>query len=150
MGAIRTFGQRCHSGRAAAAGDRYCRANLVLAAAAAALIALAALAEAGPGGIYLFGRRLPETCLHRVLTGRPCPGCGMGRSIVLAVQLRLGASRATHPAGVFLAAWLLAQAAARVALALVRPKGRRAWIADVGVSSAGFVAAVNLGWLIPP
>ena len=45
-------------------------------------------------------------CLFHRLTGHPCPGCGMGRSLLAAFQGDWAASWAHHPLGLpLLALW---------------------------------------------
>ena len=120
-----------------------------------------AAAADGPPGLSLFGWRVPDACLTKALTGRPCPGCGMTRSIVLALQLRLARSIQTHPSGVFVAAWLVGQVLVRALLAVIQPgipaaihrggggpAGRRVWIVDLGVSLAALFLATNLPWML--
>lgn len=38
-------------------------------------------------------------CPFKLLTGRPCPGCGMGRAVVAAMRGNLAASFSYHPLG---------------------------------------------------
>ena len=51
----------------------------------------------------------PVLCPVRRVTGRPCPGCGLSRSLVRLVHGHLRAAAAAHPLGpplgVLLAAW---------------------------------------------
>ncbi|MBI1814463.1 MAG: DUF2752 domain-containing protein [Deltaproteobacteria bacterium] len=49
--------------------------------------------------------RLPSVCLFHALTGYDCPGCGMGRALLLLTQGRIIASLHQHPFGVPLVAW---------------------------------------------
>lgn len=57
---------------------------------------------------------LPESgstlCPFRLLTGIPCPGCGMGHSLVFALRGDFGGSFRSHPLGIPLlllwTAWL--------------------------------------------
>lgn len=58
---------------------------------------------------------LPETgatfCPFRLLTGIPCPGCGMGHSLVFALRGDFAGSFRSHPLGIPLlvlwTAWLV-------------------------------------------
>ncbi len=95
-----------------------------------------------PTGLFLGDIRLPETCLVSRATGRPCAGCGMTRSIVLASAGDWRASLAMHPSGIWLFVYALSQAAFR-ALALVwRPSVTvRIAIWDLSVSLGGFALA---------
>lgn len=48
----------------------------------------------------------PNFCVFRMLTGVPCPGCGMGHALVYALRGDLSASFAAHPLGIpLLALW---------------------------------------------
>ena len=53
----------------------------------------------------------PVVCPVRRLTGRPCPGCGLTRSLNRTLHGRLGQAAAAHPAGpaaaALLGAWAL-------------------------------------------
>lgn len=53
----------------------------------------------------------PVLCPVRRLTGRPCPGCGLTRSLNRSAHGRLGSAVAAHPAGpaaaAVLGAWAL-------------------------------------------
>ena len=126
----------------------YVRLNVALTGSIACLILLAQWARVTPQELTVFGRRVPETCLVKAATGRPCPGCGTARSVVLALQLRLGESAEMHPAGLYVAAWLAGQALVRVLLGVIRPVSRRVWIADLAVSAATLAAAANLPWML--
>lgn len=129
-------------------GRWYLRLNVALAAAALCLIGLAQGVRTGFGGMALFGWRVPEACLLKAMTGRPCPGCGTARSVVLATQLRLRESAEMHPSGLYVAAWLAGQALVRALLVVVRPASRRVWIADLVISVATLAAAANLPWML--
>jgi len=126
----------------------YACVHLGLLLAMASSLALGLAAEVVDGGIRLFHCRLPETCASKLLLGRPCWGCGLTRSTVLALAGQWQASRATHPTGVWLAAFLVVQLLARLVLVLIRPK--QAWIqrADLAVSLAGLVAVVFVPMLL--
>jgi hypothetical protein len=82
-------------------------------------------------------RELPETCQHLTTTGRPCPSCGVTRSVISAMHGDLARSRLFHPAGVAIAAMLVAQCAMR--FAFLWPRLR--WPAlDIVVSIAMMIA----------
>ena len=82
-------------------------------------------------------RELPETCQHLTATGRPCPSCGVTRSVVTALHGNFGRSRQFHPAGVVIAAMQVAQCAMR--LAFLWPRLRRPAL-DAAVSGAMLAA----------
>jgi hypothetical protein len=85
-------------------------------------------------------RELPETCQHLTATGRPCPSCGVTRSVVSALHGDFARSRSFHPAGVAIAAMLLAQCAMRFAFLWAR---LRRPALDIAVS-AGMIVAFAL------
>ena len=64
-----------------------------LAAGIAALVLAAALVPLG------FVVDAPSICAFRNLTGIPCPGCGLTRSVVATAHLRVGDAFAFHPFG---------------------------------------------------
>jgi len=74
---------------------------LLLAQMAAARILLRATAS----GVTLLGDSLGGECLFRRLTGRPCPACGMTRSVILTLNGQIGAAWKVNFAG---PAWVLA------------------------------------------
>ena len=95
------------------------------------------------GGISFLGYRLPSVCLYRAVFGHPCPGCGISRSVIAAMQLDWQASVALHPSGLYVCMYLLCQATARVILAWVKPRCQ-VWVLDVVVSTVALLAAI---WL---
>ncbi len=90
-----------------------------IASAAVGLIMLAQIVAAGillratPDGVSLLGRRFGGVCSFRRLTGRPCPTCGMTRSIVLTLNGQIGAALRVNFAG---PAWVVAVATIAAAL----------------------------------
>jgi len=120
----------------------YFRTNLALLLGLLAAVALAQLATVTDGHVVLFGWPVPETCMYRRLFGRPCPGCGLTRSAVLALRRQWAASARTHPSGIALAAYLAAQLLARAALLIARPAGRGVRRADLTLSLAGLFAVI--------
>ena len=124
------------------ANRRYVLADLVVLLATAVCLIAAWLLKEGDGRVTLLGWPVPETCLWKSELGRPCPGCGLTRSLALAVHGRWGDSLAAHPSGIWLAAFLVAQAGGRAALLALRPRGwARLWWADLAGSLAALAAA---------
>lgn len=67
------------------------------------------------GWVTLAGmsRHLP-LCLFKAVTGLPCPGCGMGHAVILALNGRWAESFAAHPLGIpLLAVWTASLVAPR-------------------------------------
>lgn len=85
----------------AGTGEKRLRAALVLLL--GGLIAVAALlppaVPGDDGGLAIAGQRLPEVCAVKRTTGLPCPGCGLTRSWVSALDGDAVASVLHHPLG---------------------------------------------------
>ncbi|MFW6131667.1 MAG: DUF2752 domain-containing protein [Candidatus Aminicenantaceae bacterium] len=56
--------------------------------------------EIGSSQLKLLGIPLPQTCSFRNLTGIPCPGCGLSRSLVAALHEDLSNSFHYHRLGI--------------------------------------------------
>jgi hypothetical protein len=63
---------------------------------------------------------IPHVCLFRLISGLPCPGCGITHSIISLMHFDLYASWQNNPAGLFIVAGLVYQLLARP-LAMMRP-----------------------------
>ncbi|MDX1933857.1 MAG: DUF2752 domain-containing protein [Capsulimonadales bacterium] len=61
------------------------------------LLAAAVVPAPAPGAATVLG--VPSLCLFRGLTGLPCPGCGMTRSLVCCAHGRFGDALAFHSLG---------------------------------------------------
>lgn len=85
-------------------------------AASLALLLAALMPVPVNGGKSLLG--LPSLCLFHNMTGLPCPGCGITRSVVCCGHLRFADSMAYHPLGPVVFAWLLVTALRRLPLPL--------------------------------
>jgi len=77
-----------------------------------------------PGGqgdshLQLFSIQLPETCSFLDLTGLPCPGCGLTRSVVAAAHGKLTASWGFHRLGALTLFYILLQAVFRLGILLI-------------------------------
>jgi Protein of unknown function (DUF2752) len=77
--------------------------------AATTLAASWALAPgADPHWVYLpTGERFGDTCLFLLVSGMPCPQCGMTRAFVLAARGDLVTSFLRNPAGLGLFLWIV-------------------------------------------
>jgi hypothetical protein len=73
------------------------------AATAIAILAQAALVRlflaADEARVYLLGRPIEIECAFRARFGLPCPGCGLTRSVVMAVHGQLGRAWNVAPGG---------------------------------------------------
>lgn len=95
--------------------------NLAVVAVVIALLAAGAvLHPVGSGensALSFLGLTLPTVCSFRLMTGLPCPGCGLTRAVALLMHGQLGASLAMHPFGI---------AAVGLALLQIPPRAVRA------------------------
>ncbi|MDY0168797.1 MAG: DUF2752 domain-containing protein [Thermoguttaceae bacterium] len=124
----------------------YFRANLAALTLVLLAFGFAKTPVVADGHLLVFGFRLPETCASKLLLGRPCIGCGLTKSLVLAVAGQWTESRAFHPAGIWVAGWLASQAVARAALLLIRPGRSIFWQADAAASFISLLAVLY----VPP
>lgn len=90
-------------------------------------------------GLMLGTWRIPETCAVLLATGRQCPTCHLGRSIVALVHGDVAGSLRHHTGGVLLVGWAVLQALARLVLAWRAPDVRY-WWADLSVSAVSLTA----------
>jgi hypothetical protein len=90
--------------------------------AACASIVLAALLLEPSGDFVRVGPwTLPSVCTFRQMTGVPCPGCGLTRSIVAAVHGDWSASYSYHRLGLVFVLYLAMQTAYRLTWLAVEP-----------------------------
>ena len=94
--------------------------------------------------VVLWGHRLPGTCIHRYLTGRPCPGCGLTRAMVILLEGHVSHARAVHPSAPWVGLWLGTQLLVRLALAVLSPNPHGLWPVDLIFSLATLAACVHL------
>jgi len=88
--------------------------RLVILGVCLAILGAAALlhpSEPNDPRVRLAGTPLPGLCMMRQLTGVPCPGCGLTRSIVSAVHGELRESFFHHRLGLAILFYVLLQAA---------------------------------------
>ena len=62
---------------------------------------------------------IPPTCTFRNLTGLPCPGCGLMRSMVSAIHGNVDASLSYHRLGLLTLAYIFLQLLYRMGLILI-------------------------------
>ncbi len=126
--------------------------NLFAAAGVVAVMVALSLVHLTPdeGGLVLFGKwSIPELCLVKRTTGRTCPSCGIGRSLVLAAHGLAKQSLQHHTGGMLMLAWLLAQGLWRL-VAVLFARRLAKWaaadlFANAGLMLAVFSAVVYLG-----
>ena len=98
--------------------------NAIVLACLAAALGAGLIVQPPAGGadapLTIFGFALPGVCSFRRLTGIPCAGCGLTRSVVLLLHGRLADSLAAHPFGPIVMALALLQIPPRLSRALGR------------------------------
>jgi len=121
-----------------------------LAAAAAGLFLLLSLAAArvlldiDGERVLLAGRVVAPVCAFRLHTGKPCPNCGLTRSLALAARGRLPEALDANPTGPAALAGTLLAAGILLWLALAsRPGAAR----PAAAAAAGIGALVAALWL---
>ena len=123
----------------------YRRANVIVLCVLGVPVLLLCLARVNPDrpeGVALGGLRLPGLCVYRLVTGKPCLGCGITRGLALLAHGHVRAATRMHPSAVWLCAWLVAQMVARSWMVL-RPARREIRpTLDVTVSVTTLMAAV--------
>jgi len=84
---------------------------VVLVACSCILLGALVLAPPGSGSHSISVGRitLPEICIFQNLTGLPCPGCGMTRSITSAVRGDIAESLSHHRLGLLTMIYILSQ-----------------------------------------
>ncbi len=99
---------------------------VVLLVCSAILLGALVLSPALPGSrsLRLLSRELPQVCTFHTLTGIPCPGCGLTRSLVAAVRGDFAGSWSSHRLGLLTLFYLLLQIFYRLGL-LICPDGVR-------------------------
>ncbi len=112
-----------------------------------------------PVGLWALAYAIPlpnvPLCIFRLWTGRPCPGCGMTRSIVALVRGDLFTSLRFHPLGVALAALFVATFAGTAAGIfrgddpVMRFLDRRGWILLVALAAAFLGLWVVRAFVVP-
>ena len=85
-----------------------------------ALFAARAFASATPERVYVLGYEAHWACLFSRLFALPCPGCGLTRGTLLALDGRLTEAFALNPAAPLVVFGLAALAAALISLHLLR------------------------------
>jgi Protein of unknown function (DUF2752) len=115
-----------------------------------------ALLRADEARVYLAGRAVDFQCAFRVVTGLPCPTCGLTRSVVMSLHGEFARAWSLAPAGPVAIAGLGAFALAMLALAFVQWEGAkdrtvwmRLWIRR-GALAYGVAATIVWlgGWVV--
>lgn len=118
-----------------------------------ALIAAAAvLSSPQPGDptVRIGGYPIPSICTFRRLTGWPCPGCGLVRSLTAAVHGDFPASWSFHRLGIITLIYLMTQILTR-ALIIGLPRRRaffKGWSRFLDRGLIILAALFALNWLV--
>jgi uncharacterized membrane protein len=105
------------------------------------LLHLATVPTESPDVVVLGKYVLPSMCVVSRVIGRPCPGCGVTRSLVLLFNGHLDMARAMHPSGMWIGAWIILQAGARLSMFIWYRCSRRSCLVDAIVSGATLIVA---------
>ncbi|MFA9453899.1 MAG: DUF2752 domain-containing protein [Candidatus Aminicenantaceae bacterium] len=133
--------------------DRRQMPHLVVLLICTAIIAAALmLSPAGPAGrhLHLFSFQIPPTCSFLDLTGLPCPGCGLTRSVVATVHGDLAGSWGFHRLGALTVLYILIQAVFRIGV-LAFPLGTAAIFGTGAWLNRGIIVLAvlyGINWLI--
>jgi hypothetical protein len=91
--------------------------------------------------------RLPHVCLFKLISGLPCPGCGITHSIAALTSFNLSAAWQSNPAGIFVVVCVLFQLVARP-LAIMHPlTGPNVHFASKWIGHAAFTALLVV-WVV--
>lgn len=94
--------------------------------------------------VSFLGIQLPGICIYHHLLGRPCPSCGMTRSIISLLDGNVEAATKFHPSGVWILLWIVAQIGLRLSLAQFSEKGRLPWLSDLSLSFVTMIVCIYL------
>jgi hypothetical protein len=75
--------------------------------------------------LHFFGIPVPDTCSFKNLTGFPCPGCGLTRSIVAGLHGDFMASLSYHKLGLLTLVYVSLQFVFRLVVIVVPQFGER-------------------------
>lgn len=95
----------------------------------------------GQNNIVVAGRPVPSLCLASRITGRPCPGCGITRSLTYFLRGQFDDAVNMHPSVLWLAGVLAAQIIYRLMAVIMYKRCKRWWKLDAAVSTATLLLA---------
>jgi hypothetical protein len=95
---------------------------------------------------------LPALCPLKALTGVPCPGCGMTRSLVLSAHGQWAAALWYHPLGPLVFALLILAFCAGVLRLLCGNRNAmissRVFSRSASIAAFGFAALLTMTWIL--
>ena len=104
-------------------------------------------AQPGSPTLSFYSIRLPSTCTFHNLTGLPCPGCGLSRSLVAAVHGDIAGSYAFHRLGLVTLLYILLQFLYRMGLLISSKVTERVfgsgWLLNRGFILLGVLFGMN-------
>ena len=95
----------------------------------------------GRNNIVVAGRPVPSLCLASRITGRPCPGCGITRSLHYFMQGNFDQAVNMHPSALWLAALIAAQTAYRLTAITIHKRCKQWWKLDAAASTVTLLLA---------
>lgn len=87
--------------------------------------------------------KLPQ-CAIKTITGRPCPSCGLTRSIVVLYQGNIRMSRDFHRAGYLVVIWLIIELLFRTGFIWTRTKLWFPWVDISQLILSGIVFRITI------
>lgn len=106
--------------------------------------------DPGSHSVRLGSFSIPPTCTFKNLTGLPCPGCGLMRSVVSAVHGDMDASLSYHRLGLLTLAYIFLQLLFRTGVILIPMAASRlsqyGRYLDRGIIILGLLFGVN--WIL--
>lgn len=111
-----------------------------------AVLALALVLEPSPEGVGTHQQLLPMPCGFRLITGLPCPMCGMTTAFAHMARWQVGAAFEAHVLGpaAWFAAWVVGLMAIRAMIRDVPVTPR--WLQRPWVPKT-FFALILAGWI---
>ncbi len=94
--------------------------------------------------IYLFGMRMPETCLYHRIFGRPCLGCGLTHGVVSLLDGKFHRASEIHPSSVWVTIWIATQMILRLVLVFSPSGFFPPLVPDLSISLASMVISIYL------
>jgi hypothetical protein len=102
--------------------------------------------------MYISRIPIPDTCSFRNLTGLPCPGCGLTRSIVAAMHGDFKASLLYHRLGLITLIYVCLQFLYRLTSILIPPLDERLFgmgkILNKGIIVLAVLYVINWGYTL--
>lgn len=101
-------------------------------------------------GLELMGLTMPHSCLFNNLTGIPCPGCGLTRSLTSAVHGDFAGSFSHHRLGMVVLAYALLQLIFRLGVILTPSQRSRFLIHELRLNRGAIVLGIlfGLNWML--